>query len=140
MLLFFDSLVSCNRAATSDDSLNVNIQSNQPVENTFHIRASLQPFSPPSSLNGACWGERMNPSPVLLLGAKSARRGREPSAGARWQLGERVPSQASAAPRSEPSGRRRRRCHSGLDTGTRDLSIGRRPPAAASLTLVTARE
>lgn len=87
-------------------------------------------------------GGWMNPSPVLLLWAKSARRGHEPSAGARWQLGERVPSQASAAPRSKPTGRRRRRrrCHSGLDTSTRDLSIGRRPPAAASLTIVAARE
>lgn len=42
-------------------------------------------------------GGWMNPSPVLVFWAKSAWWGPEPSACARWQLGERVPSQASAA-------------------------------------------
>lgn len=43
------------------------------------------------------WSLWMNPSPVLVFWAKSAWWGPEPSACARWQLGERVPGQASAA-------------------------------------------
>lgn len=42
-------------------------------------------------------GGWMNPSPVLVFWAKSAWWGPEPSVRARWQLGERVPGQASAA-------------------------------------------
>lgn len=54
-----------------------------------------------TGLRFVCWmklvGGWMNPSPVLVFWAKPAWWGPEPSVWARWQLGERVPSQASAA-------------------------------------------
>lgn len=75
-------------------------------------------------------GGWMNPSPVLVFWAKSAWWGPEPSVCARWQLGESVPSQASAALTLVLW---HHRCHSGLDTGTSDLLIGHCPPARSSL-------
>lgn len=52
--------------------------------------------------------------------------------------GRASPQPGFGSPSLQPSGRRR--SHSGLDTSTRDLSIGQRPPAAASLTFVAAKE